>query len=384
MTEPYAMVGEVLTTTGPTRAAVVIQDGKIDALLRDPRSGDLPEERREFVGLLCPGFIDLQINGAFGADIGPDPDAIKTLVTRLPTTGVTSFLPTLISSPTERYEEFFDALEEGAVENGARVLGAHLEGPFLAPDRKGAHDPTHLRPIDLGFLRELLRSGKVRIMTLAPELPNSLEAIELLLEEGAVASAGHTDATCEEVTRAVDAGLSLGTHLYNAMRPLAHREPGTVGALLTDDRVKVGIIADGVHVHEAALRLAHRAKGSEGLILVTDAMQAAGMPPGDYELGQRKVHLEDGAVRLPDGTLAGSALTMDEAVRNAIRFLVVSLAQAVRMAAETPAAALNLDGKGKIAVGCDADFVLLDSEGTVLETIVAGETVYERGKSAHP
>jgi N-acetylglucosamine-6-phosphate deacetylase len=383
MTEPYAMVGEVLTTTGPTRAAVVIQDGKIDALLRDPRSGDLPEERREFVGLLCPGFIDLQINGAFGADIGPDPDAIKTLVTRLPTTGVTSFLPTLISSPTERYEEFFDALEEGAVENGARVLGAHLEGPFLAPDRKGAHDPAYLRPIDLGFLRELLRSGKVRIMTLAPELPNSLEAIELLLEEGAVASAGHTDATCEEVTRAVDAGLSLGTHLYNAMRPLAHREPGTVGALLTDDRVKVGIIADGVHVHEAALRLAHRAKGSEGLILVTDAMQAAGMPPGDYELGRRKVHLEDGAVRLPDGTLAGSALTMDEAVRNAVRFLGISPAKAVRMAAETPAAALNLDGKGQIAVGCDADFVLLDAEGTVLETIVAGETLYE-WENEHP
>jgi len=138
-----------------------------------------------------------------------------------------------------------------------------------------------------------------------------------------------------------------------------------------------------VHVHEAALRLAYRAKSSEGLILVTDAMQAAGMPPGDYELGQRKVHLEDGAVRLPDGTLAGSALTMDEAVRNAVRFLVVSLAQAVRMAAETPAAALNLDGEGKIAVGCDADFVLLDAEGTVLETIVAGETVYERGKSGH-
>jgi N-acetylglucosamine-6-phosphate deacetylase len=381
MNEPYALVGEVLTTAGPTRAAVVIRDGKIDTLLRDPRSGDLPEKHREFAGLLCPGFIDLQINGAFGADVGPD--AIRTLVAKLPTTGVTSFLPTLISSPPERYEEFFDALEEGAVKKGARVLGAHLEGPFLAPDRKGAHDPAHLRPIDLGFIRELLGSGKVRIMTLAPELPNALEAIELLLEGGAVASAGHTDATCEEVTRAVDAGLSVGTHLYNAMRPLAHREPGTVGALLTDDRVKVGIIADGVHVHEAALRLAYRAKGSEGLILVTDAMQAAGMPPGDYELGQRKVHLEDGAVRLPDGTLAGSALTMDEAVRNAVRFLVVSLAQAVRMAAETPAAALNLDGKGKIAVGCDADFVLLDAEGTVLETIVAGETVYERGKSGH-
>jgi N-acetylglucosamine-6-phosphate deacetylase len=383
MNKPHALVGEVLTTVGPARAAVVIRDRKIDAVLRDPRPGDLPEERREFVGLLCPGFIDLQINGAFGADIGPDPDAIRTLVTRLPATGVTSFLPTLISSPPELYEEFFVALEAGAAEVGARPLGAHLEGPFLAPGRKGAHDPANLRSVDLGFLRELLNSGHVKIMTLAPELPNSMEAIELLQEEGAVPSAGHTEATYEEVTRAVDAGLRLGTHLYNAMRPLAHREPGTVGALLTDDRIKVGIIADGVHVHEAALRLAHRPKDSEGLILVTDAMQAAGMPPGDYELGGRKVHLEDRAVRLADGTLAGSALTMDEAVRNAVRFLGVTLAQAVRMATETPAAALNLDGKGKIIVGCDADFVLLDAEGTVLETIVAGETVYEWEKSGH-
>jgi N-acetylglucosamine-6-phosphate deacetylase len=237
--------------------------------------------------------------------------------------------------------------------------------------------------VDLGFLRELLRSGKVKLMTLAPELPNSLEAIELLQEEGAAASAGHTEATYEQVTRAADVGLHLGTHLYNAMRPLAHREPGTVGALLTHERIRTGIIADGVHVHEAAIRLAHRAKSSEGLALVTDAMEAAGMPPGDYELGGRKVRLEDGAVRLPGGTLAGSALTMDEAVRNAIRFLDISLTHAVRMAAETPAAALNLDGKGKIAVGCDADFVLLDKEGTVLETTVAGEMVYEREKSGH-
>jgi N-acetylglucosamine-6-phosphate deacetylase len=380
----YALVGETLTTSGPTRAAVVVQNGKIDALLRDPRSGDLPEECREIAGLLCPGFIDLQINGAFGADIGPDPNAIRTLVTKLPATGVTSFLPTLISSPPERYEEFFDTLEGGAIAHGARVLGTHLEGPFLAPERKGAHDPANLRPIDLGFLRELLRSGKIKVMTLAPELPNSLEAIELLLEESAVASAGHTEATYEEIIRAAEVGLSHGTHLYNAMRPLAHREPGTVGALLTDDRLRVGIISDGVHVHEAALRLAYRAKGSEGLVLVTDAMEAAGMAPGDYELGGRKVHLENGAVRLPDGTLAGSALTMDEAVRNATGFLGVSLTEAVRMASEVPASALNLEDKGRIAAGCDADFVLLDARGTVLETIVGGKTVYAREENEHP
>jgi N-acetylglucosamine-6-phosphate deacetylase len=384
MAEAYALIGEIFTTSGPTRAAVVVQSGKIDALLRDPRSGDLPEERREIVGLLCPGFIDLQINGAFGADIGPDPNAIRTLVIKLPATGVTSFLPTLISSPPERYEEFFDTLEQGAIAHGARVLGAHLEGPFLAPERKGAHDPANLRPIDLGFLRELLRSGKVRVMTLAPELPNSLEAIELLLEEGAVASAGHTEATYEEIIRAAEVGLGQGTHLYNAMRPLAHREPGTVGALLTDDRLRVGIISDGVHVHEAALRLAYRAKGSEGLVLVTDAMEAAGMAPGDYELGGRKVRLENGVVRLPDGTLAGSALTMDEAVRNATEYLGVSLTEAVRMASEAPASALSLEGRGRIAAGCDADFVLLDARGAVLETIVGGKTVYDREENERP
>ena len=213
-------------------------------------------------------------------------------------------------------------------------------------------------------------------MTLAPELPNALEAGRVLSEEGVIASAGHTNATYEQVLDALDAGMSLGTHLYNAMSPMRHRAPGAVGALLTDDRARVGVIFDGVHVHEGALRLAYRAKGLQGLALVTDAMEAAGMPPGEYELSGRSVEVKDGTVRLPDGTLAGSVLTMDQAVRNAHRFLRIPLEDAVRMATETPASILGFTKKGRIMVGADADLTLLAPDGMVSETIVTGETVY--------
>lgn len=378
MEPPRALIGNTLTRSGPARAAVVILGEKIVDVVRNPVYGDLPAECREFSGLLCPGFIDLQINGAFGVDIGPDPRAVSTLAAKLPSTGVTSFLPTLISSPPELYEPFLAALGEDGSETGARVLGVHLEGPFLAPGRKGAHDAANLRPVDTSFLKELLDPGGVKVMTLAPELPGAREAIEILGEEGTVASAGHTEATYEEVLRAVDAGLELGTHLYNAMSAMDHRAPGVVGALLANERVRAGIIADGVHVHEGALRVAYRQKGPENLVLVTDAMAAAGMPPGDYELGGRRVRLEDGAVRLPDGTLAGSALTMDRAVRNASETLGIPVRDAVRMATETPAEVLGTEEKGRIRPGADADLALLGPDGTVEETIVAGRTVYRQ------
>jgi len=318
------------------------------------------------------------VNGSFGVDVGPDGYGLRELAARLPQTGTTAFLPTAISWPVERYQGFLGVLRESSKVRGSQILGAHLEGPFLSPARKGAHHPDNLLSVDLGLLGGLLDSGTVRVMTLAPELPGAERAARLLQESGVVASLGHTGATYEETLRAVDRGFSAATHLYNAMSPLCHRAPGAVGAVLADDRVRAGIIADGVHVHEGALRLAYKAKGAGGLALVTDAMAAAGMEDGGYELSGRKVRLEGGTVRLPDGTLAGSALTMDAAVRNAAAYLDIPLHEAVRMASRTPAEILGMPGKGRIASGADADLVVLDREGFVQETIVAGETVYTR------
>jgi N-acetylglucosamine-6-phosphate deacetylase len=378
VTAPFALVGEALLPEGRRRAGVVVRDGRIEALALDPRDGDLPAERRAVRGVIAPGFVDLQVNGAFGADVGVDASALETISRELPRTGVTAYLPTAISWPLERYAGLFEALERAGDTPGARILGVHLEGPFLAPTRHGAHDPENLRAVDRGVLEQLLSSGRVRVMTLAPELPGALEAIELIAGAGAVASAGHTEATYDEVVRAADAGLTLGTHLFNAMSPLGHREPGPAGALLSDERLRTGIIADGIHVHPAALRIAHRAKGTEGLVLVTDAMQAAGMPDGTYALSGRRVNVADGAARLDDGTLAGATATMDEVIRRAQGFLGLSLEETIRMATRAPAQALGLDRVGQIAPGAEADLVVLGADGVVEETLVAGEPVYRR------
>ncbi|MGF1472284.1 MAG: N-acetylglucosamine-6-phosphate deacetylase [Rubrobacteraceae bacterium] len=374
------MVGEAIIPGGVRRrVGVVIRGGVITEVLREPRDGDLPREHRKVSGVMCPGFIDLQINGSFGVDVGADEDGLGTLAAKLPSTGTTSFLPTAISWPVGRYRDFLGRLEGAAPVYGAQILGAHLEGPFLAPARKGAHDPANLRTVDPGLLEEILEAGQVRMMTVAPELPGAEKAARILQENGVVSSIGHTDATYEEVLRAPDRGFSAATHLYNAMSPFGHRAPGAVGAVLTDDRLRAGVIVDGVHVHPGALQLAYREKGPEGLALVTDAMEAAGMEDGVYELSGRKVRLSSGFVRLSDGTLAGSALTLDAAVRNASEFLGVPLENAVRMASETPAEILGLPERGRLEPGADADLVVLNPGGFVQETIVAGKTVYRRG-----
>ena len=216
-----------------------------------------------------------------------------------------------------------------------------------------------------------------RIVTLAPELPGALDAIRALRGKGIVVSAGHSNATYAEAIAAFEAGITWGTHLYNAMRGLGHREPGLPGALLSSS-VPCGLIADGIHVHPAMVKLAFKAKGTEGITLVTDAMAAMGMAPGRYKLSDRDVSVDQTSARLADGTLAGSILKMDQAMRNVIEFTNCTLAQALAMASTMPARVLGLDHKGRIAPGCDADLVILDESLQVERTIVAGKSVYER------
>ncbi len=332
-------------------------------------------------GALAPGFIELQLNGAYGADFSNDGYSVASVAARLPETGVTAFLPTIITSPWETYPKRLSQVREamratrGAT--GAQPLGVHLEGPYLSPARRGAHNQAFLRLPNVDEMLHWADESITRIVTLAPELPGALDAIRALRGKGIAVSAGHSNATCAQAIAGFEAGITWGTHLYNAMRGLGHREPGLPGALLSSS-VPCGLIADGIHVHPAMIKLAFRAKGTQGITLVTDAMAAMGMAPGRYKLSDRDVSVDQTSARLADGTLAGSILKMDQAIRNVIEFTGCTLAEALTMASTTPARVLSLDRKGRIAPGCDADLVILDESGHVERTLVAGKSVYER------
>jgi N-acetylglucosamine-6-phosphate deacetylase len=329
--------------------------------------------------LISPGFIDLQVNGGFGVEVGEDPEAIRTLARRLPETGVTAFLPTIVSSPPESYPKVAAAFEAAKDATGARPLGLHIEGPFLSPKRFGAHRRDLIENADPRLLDMLLESDTVRLVTLAPERPDAPELIRRLRERRILVSLGHTDATYEQFEAGIAAGARMATHLYNAMSPFSHRAPGAIGAALLDDRVTVGLIADGVHSHPASLALAFRMKREARVALVTDMMSAAGMPPGTYRLGGQQVIVDGISARLADGTLAGSLLTMDQAVRNMVNWTGAHTWDVLRMASRIPAKLLGLEYVGRIRSGDIADLVLLDSDLRVQMTIIKGEIVYERG-----
>ncbi len=319
-------------------------------------------------GVLAPGFVDLQVNGCYGVDFA-DASAQEwdVLTTRLLETGVTALLPTFISAPVcelaaalRHTSQVLPALPDRP---RARVLGVHLEGPFLSEQRRGAHDPAWLRDPTAADVQELLDAGTdlLRLVTLAPERDGALDAVRCLVDAGVLVSVGHSDATAAQVQAAADAGARMVTHLFNAQRPLLHREPGVVGQALADDRLTSGLILDLHHVSAQAARIAFAAAPGR-VVLVTDAAAPAGMPPGRYALGSRPVVLEEGSPPLrEDGTIAGSALRLDDAVANAVR-LGIDLATAVAAASTVPADLLGRTDLGRIAPGATADLVWLGDD----------------------
>ena len=327
--------------------------------------------------LVLPGFIDLQLNGGFGHDFTQNPASIWDVAVQLPQFGVTSFLPTIITSPLETVGAAQDVMaDEPDGFSGALPLGLHLEGPFLNPAKKGAHDVTWMKRPSSSQTPNWTKDNHVRLVTLASELPEAHELIQSLVANGVVVSAGHSMATFDEAIAGFDVGVRYGTHLFNAMPPLHHRNPGLAGALLTDERVTFGIIPDGVHVHPSLIRTVWQAAGKR-MTLVTDSMAAMGMPPGSYQLGDYEVTVTETDSRLPDGTLAGSVVTMDDALRNLMKFTDCTLAEALPTITSIPAKLLGLTNKGKIEPGADADLVLMTQDLRVAMVVVNGRVVFK-------
>ena len=327
-------------------------------------------------GWLVPGFIDAQVNGGGGVLFNNDTSvaAIAAIGRAHRRFGTTGFMPTLISDEAGVMERAVAATRDAIAAGVPGVLGVHLEGPYLAPARKGTHDAARFRVPDAAeiAMATALDNG-VTLITLAPErVP--LETIRALVERGVIVAAGHTAATYEEARAGLDAGIRGFTHLYNAMSPLQGREPGAVGAALEDRDSWVGIIVDGVHVHPGSLRVALAAKPRGRLLLVTDAMPPVGADDPSYELYGEIITAVDGVVRNAAGSLAGSALDMATAVRNTVQLLGQPLAEAARMASTYPARFLNVDDRmGHIAEGFQADLVLLDDALQVRGTWIAGQ-----------
>ena len=326
--------------------------------------------------VLVPGFVDVHVHGGGGGSF-PGGDALRAVAFHR-AHGPTTSLASLVTAPPEELRRSVDVLAELVVDG--EIAGVHLEGPWLAAARCGAHHPAQLRDPDPDELDKLLATGVIAMVTLAPERHGALDAIRRVAGSGAVAAVGHTDADFALTRAAIDAGARHGTHLFNAMRPLHHREPGPAVALLDDDRVTVELVTDGLHVHPALWELAVRSAGAHRVAAVTDAVAGAGMPDGAYRLGHLEVEVVDRVARLPGGgAIAGSTATADALFRAIVRHAAVdrpeALRRAVAMTATTPARALGLTDVGELAVGRRADLVGLSAELSVSAVYRAGAPV---------
>jgi N-acetylglucosamine-6-phosphate deacetylase len=326
--------------------------------------------------ILAPGFIDVQCNGAMGIDLLSEPERLWEFASVLPRWGVTTVLPTLITSPPETRRRLRETFLRGPTEplTGADIAGLHFEGPFLNPTMKGAHPAKHLTLPSVGDIDDWT-AHEVALVTIAPELDGALAVIEKLVSRGVVVSIGHSNATSEQVNAAFALGARSVTHLFNAMSPLHHRRPGVVGAVFAHHVAFASLICDGVHVVPSVVALAHQLLGAR-LVLISDAVGALGLSPGTVKLGDVELTITERDVQLADGTLAGSNLSMDQAVRNLMLFTGCNLPTAIHAATTAPASLLGHPQIGTIAVGARANFVELDHAGNVFATWISGSEAF--------
>lgn len=401
-------------------ACVIIEDGAVSFAgpRRDaPRRADGAARLDARGGYITPGFVDIHVHGGGGSDtMDASPGGLRLMTIAHARAGTTSLLCTTVTAPLEdlvraeravveaaRRQQAWWAEGEGEGDSsqapggagsrgsadwgpgwGARIAGIHLEGPYLNPERKGAQNPSYMRDPSIQELEELFEASSLdgrpmlRLMTIAPERPGSIEAIRWLTARGVAVSVGHSSVEGERLEQAVRAGASQVTHLFNGMAPFHHRTPGLAGAALSDDRVVAQLIADGVHVHPAALKVAYRARGARGIALITDALAPAGLGEGRFRLGEFEVEVRGGACRMPDGTLAGSIQGLGELVRRMVQAVGVPLPEAVGMASRVPAAAVGLGGRaGTLKPGAWGDVAVLDAVTLdVRAAVVAGRVVF--------
>jgi N-acetylglucosamine-6-phosphate deacetylase len=333
---------------------------------------------------LLPGFIDLHVHGAMGHEVmDASPSGLEEMARFYASHGVASFLATTWTASRPAIMNALELVEEmkGPIPGGATLLGVHLEGPYLNPTRCGAQDVNLIRRAEKAEALEFLDGDVIRLLALAPEFEENLWLIDECVRRGITVSAAHTTANYEQMQRAVEHGITQLTHSYNAMQGLGHREVGTIGAAMTSPQINCELIADNIHVHPAAQKILVDVKGTSGVILVTDAIRAAGLPEGEYRLDERSVHIKEGAVRLADGTLAGSVLTMERALKNVCAATGRPLEETWAMSSLNAARAIGVSArKGSLEIGKDADLVLLDEGFNVKLTVAQGEIVFSGGK----